>query len=118
MTVPKTTVKLQPKTMNTSSHEKLILPTDLHYSGKDFGTLYHCDFHVVVKPVQQMSVDDSVTDYDFNNENDVSNFCPDVGGEDGGYDDDGNGILCSSIFFIVTGAQNKSVRLWQAFSSL
>ena len=90
MTVPKTTVKLQPKTMNTWSEEKLILPTDLHYSGKDFGTLYHCDFHVAVKLACQMSVDDSVADYDFNNDNDVSNFCPDVGGEDGGgYDDDG-----------------------------
>ncbi len=36
-----------------------------------------------------MSVDDSVADYDFNNDNDVSNFCPDVNPD--GYDDDDNG---------------------------
>jgi hypothetical protein len=38
-----------------------------------------------------MSVDDSVDDYDFNNENDVSNFCPDVPAEGDGYDDDVGG---------------------------
>ena len=78
MTVPKLTVKLQPKTMNTWSEEKLLLPTDLHYSGKDFAKLYHCDFHIATKPLKQMSVDDSVADYNFANDNDVSNFCPDV----------------------------------------
>ena len=36
-----------------------------------------------------MSVDDSVADYDFNNDNDVSNFCPDVNPD--GYDDDDMG---------------------------
>jgi len=79
MTVPKLTVKLQPKTMNTWSEDKLLMPTDLFYSGQDFAKLYHGDFHIATKPVKlSMSVDDSDTDYDFNNENDVSNFCPDV----------------------------------------
>ena len=92
MTIPKSAVKLQPKTMNTWTDDKLILPVDLHYSGKDFGTLYHCDFHVATKPIKQMSVDDSVADYDFNNENDVSNFCPDLGADNDGYDDDAGDI--------------------------
>ncbi len=56
MTVPKLAVKLQPKTMNTWSEDKLILPTDLHYSGKDFAMLYHCDFHIATKAVKQVTI--------------------------------------------------------------
>lgn len=88
MTVPKISVKLQPKTMELWSEDKILLPEDLHYSGKDFATLYHCDFHITTKPVKQMSVDDSVADYDFQNDNDVSNFCPEVNSAENGYEDE------------------------------
>lgn len=89
MILPKKPIKLQNKTMVNWSEEKVLLPADLHYRGKDFATLFTAiNFLVTDKGsggvAEQQSVDDSINDYDFDNANDTNNFCPDVLESEGG----------------------------------
>jgi len=93
MTIPKRAVQLQKKTMEKWGEDKLGLPRDLAYRGKDFSKSFVTDFHITGKPVgpQSQNMDDTVQDYDFNNPNDTAEFCPSAGvdGDDGGVDGDG-----------------------------
>jgi len=92
MTVPKKSIKLQNKTMVNWSDDKLILPTDLHYKGKDFAKLFITPELLVTNKgtVVPESVDDSVQDYDFGNANDIDDYCPAVpdNPEAGNYEDE------------------------------
>ena len=92
MTVPKKAIKLQNKTMVNWSEDKLILPTDLHYKGKDFAKLFITPELLVTNKgtIVPESVDDSVAEYDFDNANDADDYCPALpeNTQSGNYDDD------------------------------
>jgi condensin complex subunit 2 len=94
VTVPKKPIKLQNKTMVNWSEERFLLPTDLHYKGKDFAKVFTApDLHVTNKgAVVPESVDDSINEYDFGNANDADDFCPSTlpeNSEVGNYEDGG-----------------------------
>jgi len=79
MARPKRAIQLVKKTMENWEEERVVLPKDLHYKGKDFARLFVADYSVSGRSSnskQTQSVDDTVEDYDFDNENDVSEFCP------------------------------------------
>jgi len=103
MKIPKKAVGLQNKTMERWSDDKLLLPRDLIYKGKDFSKSFVTDFHITGrKPVSKkasQNLDDTVGDYNFDNPNDTRDFCPnvDAGEDDGdggeGMDDDDGGDM-------------------------
>ena len=83
MTIPKKSIKLQNQTMERWSEDKLCLPRDLDYKGKDFSKSFIADFHIQgFRPASKGSqnLDDTVGDYDFNNPNDTAEFCPNTTG--------------------------------------
>ena len=83
MKVPEKAIKLQNKTMVNWSEDKLLLPTDLHYKGKDFAQLFIApELLVTHKGTVVQSVDDSINEYDYDNANDADDFCPNVTNDD------------------------------------
>jgi condensin complex subunit 2 len=79
MSIPTRPITLQGKTMQNWNDDGLILPEDLHYSGKDFIILDSLPkFHVVAmsNASDTQAIDDSVDDYNFDNPNDTLNYCP------------------------------------------
>lgn len=96
--INKKPMQLQNKTMVNWSEDRLLLPTDLHYKGKDFASLFMTPKLLVTSKgaVVPESVDDSINEYDYDNANDADEFCPalpaideedNVNG-DGNYDDE------------------------------
>ena len=61
--------------MERWSDDKLLLPRDLIYKGKDFSKSFVTDFHITGrKPVSKkasQNLDDTVGDYNFDNPNDT-----------------------------------------------
>jgi len=99
-TVEKTTrinkkpVQLQNKTMVNWSEERLLLPADLNYRGKDFAQLFVTPELLVTNKgaVIAEAVDESIAEYDYDNANDVDEFCPDLpNNPDAGNYDEGEG---------------------------
>ena len=94
MKVPEKAIKLQNKTMVNWSEDKLLLPTDLHYKGKDFAKLFIAAELLVTHKgaVVPESVDDSINEYDYDNANDADDFCPSIPmeGDAENYNDDEN----------------------------
>ena len=86
-------MQLQNKTMVNWSEDKLLLPTDLHYKGKDFAKLFSTPELLVTSKgvLVPESVDDSINEYDYDNPNDADDFCPNLpeNGESGNYEDAG-----------------------------
>ena len=85
MKIPKKSVGLQNKTMERWSDDKLLLPRDLDYKGKDFSRSFVTDFHITgakEKHKSSQNLDDTVGDYDFDNPNDTAEFCPNVDGDE------------------------------------
>merc|ERR1712001_740842 len=89
MARPKRAIQLVKKTMENWEEERVVLPKDLHYKGKDFARLFVADYSVSGRSSgakETQSVDDTVDDYDFENENDISQFCPNAAeGQDAEY---------------------------------
>lgn len=86
MTVPKKPIKLQNKTMVNWNEDRFLLPSDLHYKGKDFAKLFFSPEILVTSKgaaVVPESVDDSINEYDFDNANDADEFCPSLPTHDG-----------------------------------
>ena len=77
-------VQLQNKTIDNWSEDKVMLPTDLHYKGKDFCKLFTTPELLVTNTgaVVQENVDDSINEYDFDNANDADDFCPNLPAEE------------------------------------
>ena len=92
MTVPEKSIKLQNKTMVNWSEDKLLLPTDLHYKGKDFAKLFIAAELLVTHKgtVVAEPVDDSINEYDYDNANDVEDFCPSVPDPPENYNEEDN----------------------------
>merc|ERR1719322_1037408 len=92
MTVPKKAIKLQNKTMVNWSEDKLVLPTDLHYKGKDFAKLFITPELLVTHKGTDVAepVDDSINEYDYDNANDVEDFCPSVPDPPENYNEEDN----------------------------
>merc|ERR1712150_122142 len=86
MSRPRRAIQLVKKTMENWEEERVVLPKDLHYKGKDFARLFVADYSVSGRSSnskETRSVDDTVDDYDFENENDVSEFCPNAAPSEG-----------------------------------
>ncbi|XP_076751671.1 condensin complex subunit 2 [Xylocopa sonorina] len=67
------------------SEETYILPRDMHYNIANATKLYlHKLIDITVEKKDQLNIThiSNVEDYDYNNENDVSNYCPNIPNED------------------------------------
>ncbi len=77
-------LKLQNKTMDGWSEDRVMLPADLHYKGKDFAKIFVAEEWYITGKGRVVnapeSVDDSINEYDFDNANDADDFCPAFGG--------------------------------------
>eukprot|EP00096_Caligus_rogercresseyi_P009212 TRINITY_DN3091_c0_g1_i1.p1 TRINITY_DN3091_c0_g1~~TRINITY_DN3091_c0_g1_i1.p1 ORF type:complete len:674 (+),score=280.96 TRINITY_DN3091_c0_g1_i1:69-2090(+) len=90
MQKPKKAPRLQPKTIQSWSEDKRVLPDELRYNGSDFVNLYLLDIRpsslASEKTQQQSNItstdfggvggDDDIGDYDYDNAVDTENFCP------------------------------------------
>lgn len=86
-------LKLQSKTTkNYWSEEKLTLPQDVHYDALKFSKFY-LRFSVPNKLIgDQMNathVSDEIGDYDYNNEHDTTDYCPNIETDDQPANDEG-----------------------------
>ncbi|KAL2738937.1 hypothetical protein V1478_001503 [Vespula squamosa] len=76
-------VKLLVKTARIDwTEEKITLPEDIHYDASQIIKLYLCPL-IFANPRKKdltntMQFPEDIEDYDYNNENDVSNFCPGI----------------------------------------
>ena len=77
-------VQLQNKTMVNWSEDKVLLPTDLHYKGKDFAQIFLTPELLVTSKgaIVPESVDDSINEYDYDNANDADDFVPSLPNDD------------------------------------
>lgn len=80
-------------------HEETItLPRDMHYNIANATKLYH---HILInlnrgtKDLLNTTNVSNIDDYDYNNENDMSNYCPNVPNEDYGTNDENNENECN-----------------------
>ncbi|XP_043284470.1 condensin complex subunit 2 [Venturia canescens] len=86
-------LKLQSKTTkNYWSEEKLTLPQDIHYDSAKCSQFYLRCISVNVSQKDRMNathVSDEVGDYDYNNELDTTDYCPNIGTDDQPPNEDG-----------------------------
>ncbi|XP_042215327.1 condensin complex subunit 2-like [Homarus americanus] len=87
--VTRKATKLSQITLKIWSKEKSTLPVDLHYKARNFTKLFGRPLIVIQRQKKAAAVDDSIHEYDYDNQNDRDNYCTDVDdGENlgGGYD--------------------------------
>ncbi|KAG7188382.1 hypothetical protein KM043_008035 [Ampulex compressa] len=83
--VPSQFAKLHAKTAKTDwNEEKLTLPRDMHYNIQSIARPYLHSLRLKLPGTELDTKDmpDEIQEYDYNNENDTSNYCPDVNGEE------------------------------------
>lgn len=92
-------IKLLVKTAKVGwAEDKITYPKNEHYDMKNIGTFYfRPQLHFSIpreENVNATHLSDEVDNYDYNNEHDVSNYCPNIQNDDyQGGDDNDNGAL-------------------------
>lgn len=74
----KTATTLSKSTLNKYSNSTHILPDDIHFNPDDLFRLFHKSNFTIKRILtsNEISVDDNIGGYDYDNENDCANFCP------------------------------------------
>lgn len=97
--LPGHAIKLLVKTAKVGwAEDKITYPKNEHYDMKNIGTFYfRPQLHFSIpreENVNATHLSDEVDNYDYNNEHDVSNYCPNIQNDDyQGGDDNDNGAL-------------------------
>ncbi|XP_045608820.1 condensin complex subunit 2 [Procambarus clarkii] len=86
-TVTRKATKLSNSTLKVWSKEKTTLPIDLHYESRNFTKLFGRPAIVIQRQKKAATVDDSIHEYDYDNQNDRDNYCADVDDGASGYGD-------------------------------
>ncbi|XP_076245369.1 condensin complex subunit 2 [Calliopsis andreniformis] len=86
--------RLEIKNAKLEWHEEnILLPRDMHYNIASATKLYLHELfniHLETDQLNTTHVFDSVENYNYNNENDVSNYCPNIPSDDYGTNDNDN----------------------------
>ncbi|XP_066958009.1 condensin complex subunit 2 isoform X2 [Macrobrachium rosenbergii] len=92
------TTKLSHITLKSWSNAKTTLPIDLHYDARNFTKLHGRPAIVIRRQSKAAAVDDSVTDYNYDNPNDRDNYCADMDDAASNYGDQTVGYDMTEIF--------------------
>lgn len=85
--VTRKATKLLHSTLKMWCKGKTTLPMDLHYDGRNFTKLFGRPAIVIQRQKKAATVDDSIQEYDYDNQNDRDNYCADVDDGASGYGD-------------------------------
>ncbi|XP_063848247.1 condensin complex subunit 2-like [Scylla paramamosain] len=73
--VDRKTTKLSQATLKTWTKEKTTMPVDLHYEARNFLKLFGRPTVVIQRQRKAAAVDESINEYNYDNQNDRENFC-------------------------------------------
>ncbi|XP_042893059.1 condensin complex subunit 2-like [Penaeus japonicus] len=96
--VTRKATKLTQTTFKLWSRDKTTLPVDLHYDGRSFTKLFGRPAIIIRRQQKAAEVDDSVQEYDYDNQNDRDNYCADVDDGASGYGDHTAGYDMTDLF--------------------